>query len=357
MPWGWVIGSGLYVDDIKAAFIGQALKVMSAVLACTLVLGWAAHSTSQRLRLGVDQAVAWAEAIASGDVRARTLDKRWHHTKDEFSRLMNAMHDMATQLHSTVQGVRQTVDSVALASEQIAAGNMDLSQRTEQAAASLQHTASSMDELSQAIENNAKSSTTAQAKALEASNQAAHGGAVVSEVVKTMDGIHGSAQRISEITGVIDSIAFQTNILALNAAVEAARAGEQGRGFAVVATEVRTLAQRSAQAAKEIKSLIQASTEQVETGKHLVHDAGQAMEGIVNSVNQVAELIHEIAAATKDQFTGVGVVHEAVSRLDQMTQQNASLVEQSAAAAGSLSDQAQALSSVVGRFQLADART
>jgi len=351
-PWGWVVGSGLYVDDIDKAFAAHAAKVMAGVLASAVLLGGLTVRTTRRLSEGVQQAMGIAEAIAQGDIHERRIESRWLAGHDEISRLLKAMQRMSASLHETVSAVQQTVDSVALASQQIAAGNQDLSHRTEQAASSLQHTASSMEELSNAVRSNSDSSQAAQQMASEAFQQARQGAQVVSGVVQKMDAIHTSARKISEIITVIDGIAFQTNILALNAAVEAARAGEQGRGFAVVAGEVRLLAQRSAQAAREIKSLISASTEQVEGGSAMVHEAGDTMARIEDSVARVTRLIEDIAQATQSQNQGVGHMHQAVSNLDQMTQQNAALVEESTAAAASLRDQAQALSAVVRQFHV-----
>jgi methyl-accepting chemotaxis protein len=352
-PWGWVVGSGLYVDDIAKAFAAHAFQVMLGVLASALVMGWLTLRTTRRLSAGVKQAVDMAEAIAQGDIRERRIEPHWQAGRDEISRLLKAMQRMGASLHQTVSSVQQTVDNVALASQQIAAGNQDLSQRTEQAASSLQHTASSMDELSAAVRSNSGSSQAAQQMASEAFEQARQGAQMVTGVVQKMDAIHTSARKISEIITVIDGIAFQTNILALNAAVEAARAGEQGRGFAVVAGEVRLLAQRSAQAAKEIKSLISASTEQVEGGSAMVHEAGDTMARIEASVARVTRLIEDIAASTQSQNDGVSHIHEAVGSLDQMTQQNAALVEESSAAAASLRDQAHALAAVVRQFRVA----
>jgi len=354
-PWGWVLGSGLYLDDVQAAFHAQAVKAIGVVLLTALGLWGLIEITARDLSAGVQLAVNRAQAIASGDLATGQSPHMLSRGRDEIAQLLQAMQHMCEGLGRTVGEVRNSVDNVAMASQQIAAGNMDLSQRTEQAAARLQHTASSMEQLSDTVTHNAQSSSSAQQMAAEASSQAQRGGEVVSQVVNTMEAIHTSARKIADIIGVIDGIAFQTNILALNAAVEAARAGEQGRGFAVVAGEVRTLAQRSAQAAREIKSLIQASTEQVESGAGLVQTAGQAMQSIVASVEKVAALIHEIAHATSEQTQGVGTIHTAVSQLDHMTQQNAALVEQSAAAAGSLKDQADALAQVVSRFRLAGA--
>jgi methyl-accepting chemotaxis protein len=354
-PWGWVIGSGLYLDDVQAAFRTTIAETLLMVLLTALALWLLGELTARDLQRGVQVAVHHAEAIAQGDLTCKSAPSALTRGRDEIARLLRAMQTMCEGLGRTVGHVRDSVDHVAMASQQIAAGNLDLSTRTEQTAARLQHTASSMEQLSGTVMHNAQSSSSAQAMAAEAASQAQRGGEVVSQVVHTMSAIHASARKIGDIIGVIDGIAFQTNILALNAAVEAARAGEQGRGFAVVAGEVRTLAQRSAQAAREIKSLIQASTEQVESGASLVQDAGAAMHAIVTSVDKVASLIHEIAHATSEQTQGVNTMHHAVSELDQMTQQNAALVEESAAAASSLRDQAEALAQVVGRFRVAGA--
>ena len=244
------------------------------------------------------------------------------------------------------------VEGVSTASSQIATGNLDLSQRTELTAGNLQQVASSMEQLTVTVRQTADSARTANQLATSAADVASRGGVVVSKVVSTMEQINISSNRIADIIGTIDSIAFQTNILALNAAVEAARAGEQGRGFAVVAGEVRNLAQRSAQAAKEIKALISTSMDNVMSGTKLVHEAGSTMEEIVASVQRVTDLIAEISAAANEQSQGLGAINGAVIDLDQMTQQNAALVEESSAAAESLKDQAQKLSGVVGTFRL-----
>jgi methyl-accepting chemotaxis protein len=351
-PWGWVIGSGLYVDDLQAALKASLTEVLAVVLAVSAALWLVIEFTARDLSAGVRLALERAEAIAHGDLAQGLAPHERLKGRDEIARLMRAMQRMSQGLGHTVGEVQRSVDSVAMASQQIAAGNQDLSQRTEQAASSLQHTASAMDELSQTVARNADASTTARAVADEVACQAQRGGEVVGQVVQTMEGIHASARKIGDIISVIDGIAFQTNILALNAAVEAARAGEQGRGFAVVASEVRSLAQRSANAAREIKTLILSSTEQVESGASLVKDAGQTMRELVLSVEQVSHLIHEIAQSTQEQTAGVGAIHSAVSELDHMTVHNAALVEESAAAAGSLRDQADALSQAVGRFKL-----
>ena len=351
-PWGWLVGSGLYLDDLQADFRRDAIGMVCVALVLSALIWLVGETTVRDVGRGIQATVERAEAVAQGHIHAALAPHPLMEGRDEIARLLLAMRDMGQRLGSALDDVRQSVDSVAMASQQIAAGNQDLSHRTEQTSANLQHTASSMEELSSTVQNNAQSSSTAQHMANEAADQAKRGGDVVAQVVQTMEAIHHSARKVSEIITVIDGIAFQTNILALNAAVEAARAGEQGRGFAVVAGEVRTLAQRSAQAAREIKSLIQNSTEQVEGGAALVHQAGETMSSIVASVERVASLIHEIATATQEQTQGIVSIHSAMTSLDDVTQQNAALVEESAAAASSLKDQADALAHVVSRFRM-----
>jgi methyl-accepting chemotaxis protein len=289
-----------------------------------------------------------SNAIAEGDL-TREINPRG---KDEIARLMGAMKHMQGALSAMVASVRESSESMLMASSEIAEGNQDLSNRTEQAASSLQETASSMDSLNDTVDRSAMSAFTANELADTASKRAEHGGEVVSSVVHQMDAISQASRQISDIIGVIDGIAFQTNILALNAAVEAARAGEQGRGFAVVAGEVRSLAQRSAEAAREIKGLIGQSVERVEVGAQRVKDAGEVMTEIVTSIGRVTQVMGEITSATQTQAQGISQVSKAVSELDQMTQQNAALVEQSAAAADSLRQQAMGLSAAVSRFKL-----
>jgi methyl-accepting chemotaxis protein len=295
----------------------------------------------------IDHARSVAELIASGDLAAR-IDTQG---SDEAAQLLRSLEAMQEALRRMVGEVRQSTDSIGTASSEIATGNQDLSARTEQTASNLQQTASSMEQLTGTVKQTADSARTANQLASSAQASAAKGGEVVAQVVTTMQDINTSSKKIADIIGVIDGIAFQTNILALNAAVEAARAGEQGRGFAVVAGEVRSLAQRSAQAAKEIKGLIGASVEKVDSGTRLVADAGRTMTEIVGSVQRVSDIIGEITAAAAEQSEGIGQVNNAVSNLDQMTQQNAALVEQSAAAAESLRDQAQRLSLAIGAFR------
>jgi methyl-accepting chemotaxis protein len=306
---------------------------------------------TRSIRAPLNQAVAAAEAIGRGDLTVQIDTRR----EDEFGRVLKALSQMAASLGTVVRDVRAGVEGIGTASGEIATGNTDLSQRTEQTAGSLQQTASSMEQLSSGVRQTADSARTASQLAANAAAVAGRGGEVVAQVVATMDEITASSRRIADIIGTIDGIAFQTNILALNAAVEAARAGEQGRGFAVVASEVRTLAQRSAGAAREIKALIGTSVEKVDAGTRLVADAGTTMNEIVASVQRVTDLIAEISAAAVEQSKGIGEVNGAVGQLDRMTQQNAALVEQSAAAAESLREQAVRLNHVVATFRTAAA--
>jgi len=292
-----------------------------------------------------------ASAIANGNLHSKVSAIEG---RDEASHLMRSLQAMQQSLQRLVGEVRSSADHIRTASVEIASGNQDLSSRTEQTASNLQQTASSMQQLTATVRQSADAARTANQLASSAAEVASRGGNVVSQVVTTMDEINTSSKKISDIIGVIDGIAFQTNILALNAAVEAARAGEQGRGFAVVAGEVRSLAQRSAEAAKEIKTLIGASVERVETGARLVQDAGTTMNEIVASVQRVTDIMGEITAAASEQSEGIGSVNQSVLQLDQMTQQNAALVEESAAAAESLKEQAQRLGQVVDQFQLAE---
>jgi methyl-accepting chemotaxis protein-1 (serine sensor receptor) len=296
----------------------------------------------------LEEAVRIAHAVAAGDL-TQQIEVR---SKDETGRLMQALKDMNTGLVKIVGRVRGGTDTIATASGQIAAGNLDLSSRTEQQAAALEQTASSMEELISTVKQNAENARQANVLAESASEVAGKGGAVVSEVVSTMGAINQSAKKIVDIIAVIDGIAFQTNILALNAAVEAARAGEQGRGFAVVAGEVRSLAQRSAAAAKEIKTLIDDSVEKVQIGSELVDQAGGTMAEIVQSVSRVTDIMAEITAASQEQTAGIEQVNTAITQMDQATQQNAALVEEASAAAQQLRDEAESLARAVGTFRL-----
>jgi methyl-accepting chemotaxis protein-1 (serine sensor receptor) len=318
----------------------SALAVAAAI-ACGILL-------MRSILKPMNRAVALAESVAAGDLTASIpADGR-----DEVARLLQALDRMSRSLVTIVRNVRGSTESIATGSAEIATGNADLSQRTEQQASSLEETAASMEQLSGTVKHTAEAASQATRVAAQASNAAVDGGKAVDQVVTTMQEIAVSSRKIGDIIGVIDGIAFQTNILALNAAVEAARAGEQGRGFAVVASEVRSLAQRSAGAAREIKSLINASVEKVEMGARQVHEAGSAMEGIVTQVQHVSQMIGEISHAAVEQSGGIGQVGQAVADLDRVTQQNAALVEESAAAAESLRQQAERLSELVGTFKL-----
>lgn len=328
---------------------GLTVKIAGAVV-LILIIGIlvGAAVLIRSIRLPLAQANELAAHIAQGDLSAHIDVTRG----DEFGDLMKSLAAMNESLARMVQQVRQSTDSIATASSEIATGNQDLSIRTEQTSSNLQSTASAMDELTSTVQQSADNARQASALAASASTVAEKGGSVVQQVVSTMEEINTSSKKISDIISVIDGIAFQTNILALNAAVEAARAGEQGRGFAVVASEVRSLAQRSAEAAKEIKGLIGTSVEKVESGTKLVTDAGSTMSDIVQSVRRVADVIGEITAASVEQSSGIADVNQSISNLDQMTQQNAALVEQSAAAAQSMREQADQLAQAVAVFKI-----
>ena len=300
----------------------------------------------------IREAVQLAETVASGDL-TRRIDAS---SRDETGALLRALRHMNDSLVRIVTEVRGGTDTIAGASGEIAAGNLDLSSRTEQQAASLEETAASMEQLTGTVRQNADNARQANQLAITASNVAVEGGSVVGQVITTMGSINESSRKIVDIIGVIDGIAFQTNILALNAAVEAARAGEQGRGFAVVASEVRNLAQRSAAAAKEIKVLIGDSVDKVDLGAKLVDQAGATMEQVVESIRRVTDIMAEITHATQEQTGGIEQVNQAIGLMDEATQQNAALVEESAAAATSMQDQAAKLAQVVGVFKL-DAQT
>jgi len=314
-------------------------------LVLSAVIGWLLVRAIVR---PIEAAVRIAGAVAAGDL-TQQIDVA---SRDETGRLLQALKDMNTSLVQIVSRVRAGTDTIATASGEIAAGNLDLSSRTEQQAGSLEETASSMEELTSTVRQNADNARQANALAASAQQVAGKGGAVVEQVVETMGAINHSATRIVDIISVIDGIAFQTNILALNAAVEAARAGEQGRGFAVVAGEVRSLAQRSAAAAKEIKGLIDDSVEKVQHGSVLVDQAGATMAEIVQSVGRVTDIMAEITAASQEQTAGIEQINSAVVQMDQVTQQNAALVEQASAAAQSMQEEAAALAQVVGTFRI-----
>ncbi|MDP2007165.1 MAG: methyl-accepting chemotaxis protein [Rubrivivax sp.] len=350
--WALVEGNRKVLDELLVQRGAQAATLRNTLVA-VLALGvlgslylyvgiWVNIATSLK------QATAAARALAArelGTVRAAQ-------GRDEFAGLVSDLGQADRALREVISGVKDAAESIATASSEIATGTQDLSSRTEQTASSLQQTASSMEHLTSTVRHSAESAATANLLANSAAGVAQRGGSVVNEVVTTMGHINASSKKIGDIIGVIDGIAFQTTILALNAAVEAARAGEQGRGFAVVASEVRSLAQRSAEAAREIKALIGTSVDKVEAGARLVGDAGATMQEIVTSVQKVSDIIREISSAADQQSQGIGEVSGSVTQLDQMTQQNAALVEQSAAAAESLREQARSLAQVVGGFRI-----
>jgi len=331
-----------YADRARSLVLLASGLMLLLVLGIALGAAWLLRSIRQPLT----QANELAARIAKGDLSMQIDTRR----SDEFGDLMKSLASMTAALAQMVNQVRQTTVGIATASSEIASGNNDLAQRTEQTSSNLQSTASSMDHLTQTVQASADNARQASTLAATASSVAERGGAVVRQVVSTMEDINVSSRKIADIIGVIDGIAFQTNILALNAAVEAARAGEQGRGFAVVASEVRSLAQRSAEAAKEIKMLINTSVDKVASGTQLVSDAGVTMNDIVQSVRKVVDVIGEITAASGEQSAGISAINSAIGNLDQMAQQNSALVEQSAAAAQSLRDQADQLARAVAVF-------
>ena len=335
-------------ESSQAAF-SSVLWTNLIIFAVVFVLAaWFALLIVRSITAPLKQAVSIAELVADGDLRQRVQVQG----QDETAQLLGALSKMNDGLQNIVGQVRESAESIAAGSSEIARGSLDLSQRTEEQASSLEETASSMEELTSTVKQNSMTSTEANKLAANASTVAQKGGDVVAQVVTTMSQITEQSRQIGDIVGVIDGIAFQTNILALNAAVEAARAGEQGRGFAVVAGEVRTLAQRSAQAAKEIKQLISRSVERVEAGAHQVEEAGRTMNDIVSQVRHVSQLLSEISLASTEQSQGIDQISDAVMQMDQVTQQNAALVEESASAADSLQQQAALLSRTVALFKL-----
>ena len=333
---------------LSSSFFTWMLVLCSVAIAAGVSSAWyIGRGLLKQLGGQPDYAVSIVTRIAAGD-----LSVAIHTAKDDHSSLLFAMKKMRDNLVDIVAQVRTGTETIFNASTEIAAGNFDLSSRTERQAGTLEETASSLEELTSTVRQNADNARQANVLAESASEVAVRGGAVVAQVVETMAAINESSKKIVDIIGVIDSIAFQTNILALNAAVEAARAGEQGRGFAVVATEVRNLAQRSASAASEIKALIGGSVQRVDIGARLVDDAGTTMEEIVSSVKRVTDIMAEISLASQEQSTGIESVNQAVGEMDEATQQNAAMVEQASSAAASLQKEAQMLAEVVGIFQL-----
>jgi methyl-accepting chemotaxis protein len=350
-PWDWIVMTGLYVDDIDAAFRSSLYQSLGILV----VLAGALSAVVVLLNRGIlrslggepSYAAEIANRIADNDLTAVVKT-----APDDRSSLLFSMKRMQEQLTQTIGTIKVSADSIATATHQIAAGNQDLSQRTEEQAASLEETASSMEQLTSTVTQNADNASQANQLAAQAASVAEQGGTVVSRVVETMEGINASSDKIANIVGIIEGIAFQTNILALNAAVEAARAGEQGRGFAVVASEVRSLAQRSSAASKEIKELIHDSVERVRAGAGQVREAGAKMREITHEIRRVTDIMGEITAASQEQSKGIGQVNQAVTQMDEVTQQNAALVEQAAAAASSLESQANDLKASVSMFRV-----
>lgn len=347
-PWGWVIGSGIYVGDVREATIKQVTWMAGVILASLVLAGYLFLSFYRVMDGGLNETRRHLRAITEGDLT--TTPSPWG--RDEAAQLMLELRSMQESLRQMVSRVRRSSHEIVESSNEVASGAKDLSARTEQTAANLEESAASMEQIAATTRTSADHAGEAARVAAGNESLAAEGGRVMQDVVQTMDSIRQSSSKIGDIIGTIDGIAFQTNILALNAAVEAARAGEHGRGFAVVASEVRSLAQRSSQAAQEIKHLISSSVERVNAGAQVVNDAGAKMEGIVQASQRVNGLLGEIANGTREQSLGIGQIGQAVNELDRMTQQNAALVEQTSAAASAMKEQAMALAQEVDRFRL-----
>ncbi len=347
-PWGWVLGSGIYIDDLYQFFVHELMIAGLGVLVSVVVAGYAFLSFYRVMDGGLKETRRHLRAMTSGDLT--TSPSPWG--KDEAAQLMIELHAMQDALRTMVLRVRRSSDDIVHSASEIASGALDLSRRTEHTASNLEESAASMEQIAATVSNTTQHTQEASQMAQHNAQVASDGGQVMREVVHTMEAIRQSSAQISDIISTIDGIAFQTNILALNAAVEAARAGEQGRGFAVVASEVRNLAGRSAAAAKEIKALIDGSVEQVATGTDIVRKAGSTIEDIVHSSQHVNKLLSEVATGAHEQNQGIGQIGQAVQELDRMTQQNAALVEETAAAAAAMQNQAQTLASEVARFVL-----
>ncbi|MCC6136223.1 MAG: cache domain-containing protein [Gammaproteobacteria bacterium] len=346
-PWGWIVGTGVYIDDIEEQFRSGAIRMGQSTLALMVVLGVAGLWLAGSIVNPLNQVVITAEKVAHGDLNEDVVVIG----RDEVARVQAAMRTMILELRNIVSNVMDTIDEVSTAAEEIAQESTDLSQRTEEQASALEETAASMEQLTATVKNSADNAVQANELAGAARIQAEEGGQVVERTVAAMAAIHQSSHKIADIIGVINEIAFQTNLLALNAAVEAARAGEQGRGFAVVAGEVRKLAQRSADAAKEIKALITDSVTKVSEGGKLVEQSGQTLQAILASVKKVSDIVAEIASATREQASGIDQVNKAITQMDQVTQKNAGLVAQAAAASQAINTQTSRLQQLMNFFR------
>jgi methyl-accepting chemotaxis protein len=350
-PWDWIFMTGVYLDDIDAAYRSTLYQSLGILVALAVVLSAVVALVNRGITRSLGGEPSYAAEIANR-IANNDLAAVVETAPNDRSSLLFSVKRMQEQLTRTIGTIKISADSIATATQQIAAGNLDLSQRTEEQAASLEETAASMEQLTSTVTQNADNARQANQLAVQAVQVAEQGGSVVARVVDTMDGINADSNKIANIVGIIESIAFQTNILALNAAVEAARAGEQGRGFAVVASEVRSLAQRSSAASKEIKQLIRDSAERVQAGAGYVQQAGTTMVEITQAIKRVTDIMGEIAAASEEQSKGIGQVNQAVTQMDEVTQQNAALVEQAAAAASSLESQVNDLKTSVSMFKL-----
>jgi methyl-accepting chemotaxis protein len=352
-PWDWIISSGTYIDDVDAAFRETMYRGLGVVLVAAALLFVAVWTLNRAILRSLGGTPSYASEIATR-ISENDLTVTVKTAPNDQSSLLYSMKRMQEQLTNAIRTIKVSSESIASATSEIAAGNQDLSQRTEEQAASLEETAANMEDLATTISQNTENSHQASQLAAQAVLVAERGSDAVTQVVETMDGINASADKIADIVGIIESIAFQTNILALNAAVEAARAGEQGRGFAVVAAEVRSLAQRSSSASKEIKELIQSSVERVKTGVEFVQVAGATMGEVTQAIHRVTTIMSEITDASAKQSSGARQVSEAVGLMDDVTQRNAALVEQAAAAAQSLDDQVSQLVAAVSIFRIAN---